>query len=210
MIIASILAAFGIEAGWDARGERMRRDALMDDLRTELVRNRDDLSTTLVAQRLREERINLLLGELTSPPAGLAANSVRALQVSLIGLSSYDPSLGILELLIQSGDLALIEDRELRARLAGLSSVSEDYLANQYLLVQTFFTPEWILGTGSIFLDMSDIVEGDTLLTTASPSVRTTSARFLAIDRMMTELMIGQGEELRNEVEALIKMIQRR
>ncbi|MGY8777664.1 MAG: hypothetical protein ACKVIN_06030 [Longimicrobiales bacterium] len=163
VIIASILAAFGIEAGWDARGERVRRSALMNDLRTELVRNGADLNTSLVAQRIRVQRIDLLLTELTPNAVGLAADSARALQASLVGVTSYDPSLGILDLLIQSGDLALLENRELRARLAGLSAVSEDYLSNQYLLVQTYLTPEVILGTGSILFDVSDVVPGDEL-----------------------------------------------
>jgi len=210
VIIASILAAFGIEAGWDSREERMRRGALMDDLGTELVRNRDDLSTTLVAQRLRVERIGILLGELTEGAVGLAPDSVRALQASLIGITNYDPSLGILDLLIQSGDLALLEQRDLRARLAGLSSVAEDYLSNQDHLVQIYLTPEGILGTGSIFFDASDVVPGDRTLTTATAEVRVTTAKFLTFDRILTQLMIGQGEELLAEFEALRSLMAQR
>lgn len=207
VIIGSILVAFGLEAAWASRDEGIRRSALMDDLRTELVRNRDDLGTTLVAQRLRAERIGILLGELSQEAVGLAPDSVRALQTSLFGVISYDPSLGILELLIQSGDLALLERRELRARLAGLSSVAEDYLSNQYLLVQIYLTPEVLLGTGSIIFDVSDVVPGDRTLTTATSEVRVTSAKILALDRLLTELMIGQGEALFSEIEAIFGLL---
>lgn len=207
VILGSILAAFGLEAAWTSREDGIRRSALMDDLRTELVRNRDDLGTTLVAQRLRAERIGILLGELSQRAVGLAPDSVRALQTSLLGVTSYDPSLGILELLIQSGDLALLEQQELRARLAGLSSVAEDYLSNQGLLVRVYLTPEVILGTGSILFDVSDVVPGDRTLTTAMSEVRVTSAKILAFDRMLTELMIRQGDELFSEFEALLGLM---
>ncbi|NNE48291.1 MAG: hypothetical protein HKN37_16690 [Rhodothermales bacterium] len=208
VIVASILFAFGIDAGWDAREERGRRAVLMEDLQAELVRNAGDLSVALAEQELRALRIGILLNELTPQAKGLSADSVRALQASLAGVVSYDPSLGVLDLLIQSGDLALLEDRELRARLAGLASVSEDYLRNQVFLVQSYLNPEAILGTGSILFDYSDVISFDGTLTTASSSVQLNATKFYAFDRFMTELMVTQGKALLAEFEDLIGLME--
>jgi len=82
VIVASILLAFGIEAWWSERQEAARRDELMEDLQAELATNTASLEGALGRQRLRAERLEILLNELSEAAVGLSADSVRALQES--------------------------------------------------------------------------------------------------------------------------------
>jgi len=64
VIIGSILMAFGIEAWWDDQQEAAHRTALLEDLQAEVVFNQEALESTLDRQRLRAQRIELILGEI--------------------------------------------------------------------------------------------------------------------------------------------------
>jgi hypothetical protein len=208
-IVASILLAFGVDAWWDARLEARRRAELMDDLRVELQRNRADLTNALERQRLRLHRLEILLGEITPQAVGLAPDSLRALQQStLLGNPTYDPGLGILELLIQSGDLILVESRDLRARLAGLPALSADYLNNQLWLVNLTAQPEVLFGTGSMVVDYSRFSDGDATLTAASAVVREQAAKYIQVVINLTSLLIPQGETLLTEYDAILALME--
>ena len=208
VIVGSILAAFGVEAGWDARGERLRRAALLEDLQTEISLNVVGLEAALQRQRTRVERVDLLLRELTPQSTGLPDDSVRALQASVLVHPTYDPTFGILNLLIQSGDLTLFEDRVLRARLAGLPSFWKDYLGNQGLLLEVGTRPEVLYGTGSMLFDYAATIPGDELITTGSEGSRVVAAKYLTFVRFLTDdLMIGQGEALLAELASILELL---
>lgn len=210
VIVGSILMAFGIEAWWGARQDGLHRAALLEDLEAEVLVNRDALETTLELQRLRVDRLTVLLGELTPEAAGLDVDSVRALQVEVLYNPTYDPSFGILNLLIQSGDLALLDDRTLRARLAGLDAFLNDYLGNQEFLLQVLLQQNVLFGTGSILIDHSAVIPGDLTLTSASEDVRTTTAKYMGIASTVTQLLIGQGEALLVELDGILAVLRAR
>jgi hypothetical protein len=210
VIVGSILLAFGIDAGWDARQERARRGELMADLEAEVALNVERLADALARQRLRLERVDLLLREITPDAVGLQPDSLRALQAGVLTNPSYDPAWGILDLLIQSGDLALLDDRELRARLAGLQALSNDYLGNQDWLLDRVGHPDVLYGTGSIVMDYSAVIPGDLTITTAGPEARDAAAKFLTVVRLVTnQLLIGQGEALLDEFEGILALLRR-
>lgn len=202
VIIVSILLAFGIEASWGERQERIQRGALMEDLESEIVSNITSLEDALVLQRLRVERIEIILNELTPEASGVSRDSLVTLQAAVLVNPSYDASWGILDLLIQSGDLALLENRDLRAKLAGIKARANDYLSNQDWILQRQAVPEVLYGTGSLVMDYSAVIPGDQVITEADPAARDTAAKFwTAIHTVLTRLVIGQGEELLAELQ---------
>lgn len=202
VIIVSILLAFGIEASWGERQERIQRGALMEDLESEIVSNITSLEDALLLQRLRVERIEIILNELTPEASGVSRDSLVTLQAAVLVNPSYDASWGILDLLIQSGDLALLENRDLRAKLAGIKARANDYLSNQDWILQRQAVPEVLYGTGSLVMDYSAVIPGDQVITEADPAARDTAAKFwTAIHTVLTRLVIGQGEELLAELQ---------
>lgn len=209
VIVASILLAFGIEAWWAERQESQRRDALMEDLQAEILANVASLEDALERQRLRVTRIEVLLNELTPGAAGIARDSLLSLQSAVLVNPSYDARWGILNLLIQSGDLALLEDRELRARLAGLESLANDYLSNQAWILDRQAQPEVLYGTGSLVMDFSAVVPGNVVITEAEPAVRDAAAKFWTATQTVTRLLLGQGEGLLTELEEILALLQR-
>ena len=186
IIVVSILMAFGIEAWWDDRQERQLRAELVADLSLELRRNADELEYELGRQRDRVEIISQLLASATSRGTEMSPDSVAALQRAMTGYPTYDPSLGILDLLIQSGALVLLENREVRARLAGLAGVADDYLANQGLVLQVYMHPQAISETGAILYPYSELEGVDRLLSTAAPEVQDVATRYLSFDHFLT------------------------
>ena len=210
VIVGSILMAFGIEAWWGARQDGLHRAALLEDLETEVAINRDALETTLERQRLRVSRLTSVLRELTPEATGLGADSIRALQAAVRNNPTYDPSFGVLNLLIQSGDLALLDDRILRARLAGLDAFLNDYLSNQGVLLELLLKEEVLFGTGSVVFDHSAVVAGDLTVTSASEEVRETAAKYMGMVSAVTELLIGQGETLLEELNEILTVLRTR
>jgi hypothetical protein len=209
VIVGSILAAFGIDAWWGLNQEQQRRAALLEDLEAELVSNVEGLRSALDRQRLKSDRIGILLTEIGPDPVGLPADSIRSLQNSLFLIPTWDPAFGILELLIQSGDLILFEDRELRARLASLRSETDDYVGNQGLFLELALEPEVIFGTGSVLMDFSDVAPGDTLITTASSGVREVAGKYFRWVAQLTDIVVRQGEEIEGELSATLEMLRR-
>jgi hypothetical protein len=204
VIVASILLAFGIEAWWEGRQEAEHRAILLEDLATEIAQNREALSVSLRRQRERVERITTLLTELGPDAVGLPTDSVVVLQRRVLTNPTYDPALGILELLIQSGDLAYIEDRELRSHAAGLAAYLDDYLSNQTLMLDLLISPEVVFGTGSVVFDFSFFDARDVALTTASPEVQDRAGKYLGVALGITNLMVGQGDALMAEFDEIL------
>ena len=205
VIVASILLAFWVDASWDSHQESKRRAVLMDDLREEIVQNRTGLAAILERQRARKVRIERLLNELTPAAAGLSEGEILTLQDSILVNPTFDPALGILDLLIQSGDLTLIESRELRARLALLPAISTDFLANQ----QNLDLIEYGLPfrTGSILFDHSPYLGNRRLITDAEREDHEYAVKGLNLIRIAYGVAIPQGEALLAEFDGILHLM---
>ena len=118
VIVGSILLAFGIDAGWDARGEASRRSVVMEGLRSDFAAARTDLDrVTAFHLGGRESAETLMhLGD-AGPVAADRAARVDSLFARLAGTASFDPPLGTLEALINSGNLDLLDDPGLAVEL---------------------------------------------------------------------------------------------
>lgn len=118
-VLAAILVAFALDAWWDGRVERGDMLEALDAVATEVDRNLTVLDTTLAING----RQAALVGEALQLGAEGLAGLTDEEAVRFAELPSYDLAtleLGAVTAFIEGGFLATLEDRDLRAELAGL------------------------------------------------------------------------------------------
>jgi hypothetical protein len=118
-VLAAILVAFALDAWWDARVERGSMLDALDAVAVEVERNLVRLDEAMAYNAGRSERVNAM--------ASLSLADVEAMSHEQLGTFADLPnySLATLELgavtaFIEGGFLAILDERELRAELAGL------------------------------------------------------------------------------------------
>lgn len=118
VIVGSILLAFAIDAGWDARAEASRRSAVLDGLRSDFATARIDLDRVAAFHLEGRRAAEALMGLGADGPLSEDRSSrVDSLFGGLAGTASFDPPLGTLQALINSGDLDLLDDLDLAVEL---------------------------------------------------------------------------------------------
>ena len=205
VILLSILAAFALDAWWDGERERDVRRQLLSDLRTEIEGNQAQLSETLVRQRTRIGRVDLYLELLTDPSLDVAEDSMVSLRDSLWLNPTFDPAFGVLDLLIQSGELVLVEDGQLRRRLAGLTGAMNDFVSNANVLIRVATEPETLFGMGPLYGASGNPAAGP--LGTATRAERRRAMEFYGFVRRLTAVMVGQGEGLHREMDEILGLL---
>lgn len=139
VIIASILLAFAIEAGWqnrlETRAQHLQLVALYEDFRENLAELEDREATV---QSVVQDQLQLL-ALLRSAPAGVELHVPDSLVGALRSVGTIDPVQGTLDALIGSGRLDQVSNPSLRAALTDwprlVSDVRTDQLeALQYMM----------------------------------------------------------------------------
>ena len=130
IIVVSILLAFGIQAWWEERKDRLDEAELLSRLRTEFTSNlaRIDARSSF---RLMLDR-NKEMFELASsaPEPGGAVVSVPALTIRVIAMApTYEAETPVFDGLVRSGRMEVIESREIRVALAAWERLLRDYTA---------------------------------------------------------------------------------
>ena len=143
-IIVSILLAFAIDAWWDAVQDRARERQALVGLQEEFTENRRRLEGNM-GRHARTQAASVALIELSDARSEVPADSLaRLLRAVFVDAYSYNPSGGVLEGLIASGELRLIRSQDLRGLLATwpgqLEENSEDE-AWVFKDVQDVYTP---------------------------------------------------------------------
>ena len=135
-IVGSILLAFAIDAWWDTRVERAEEQAHIEALK-------DQFERTLVLQREQivdleeaKEATRLLLGIDGAEVQANGWESVRGLLMQSTWPGRLNFPSGALEALIAAGELRVITDRELAARLAAWSSPIAEVYENETFLLE--------------------------------------------------------------------------
>ena len=150
-IVGSILLAFAIDAWWEGSKETQRRDALLGDLKNEVLANIKRLERNIEQQELHYQQskrmVGVLLGEEELTPAAF-----DAFQLEMGGYPVFLPSWGVLDLLTNSGDLLLLEDSTLRTKLANLKPSVGIYVANQDVVVERLTSVASLIETGEFVL----------------------------------------------------------
>lgn len=136
-IIVSILFAFGIDAWWTARQLHMDEQVILRQLGAEFQTN----AALLAEQRLNHEEIlaaiKLVLSVTGPEPDPTVAESPE-LRVAIDRITrwwTYDPRMGVLSGLTQSGRLSIISSDPLRNALASWPSMVQD-LAEDEIFAQ--------------------------------------------------------------------------
>lgn len=122
VIVASILIAFGIDAWWDARGEREEERRALHGLMGDFEAADRLLETSVLVIDSAAAAAGAIL-DLVDPEGdpGLA-DSLAVLIPRIIRRPVFLPPMGTLEALLGSGDLGLISNDTLRAALASFPS----------------------------------------------------------------------------------------
>jgi hypothetical protein len=126
VIIVSILLAFGIDAWWGERQERAEEREALAQLESDLRANASQLDTVRhYHQRALDASYEILArAGLGGEPLGGASTAELVLHVG--SAWNYDPVLGGINSLIQSGKLGILQNDSLRVAIAGWPDIVRD------------------------------------------------------------------------------------
>lgn len=126
VIVVSILLAFGIDAWWDERQERAEEREALAQLESDFRANAIQLDTIrFYHQRALDAGYEILArAGLGGEPRGGPSAAELVLQVG--SAWNYDPVLGGINSLIQSGKLGILQNDSLRIAIAGWPDVVRD------------------------------------------------------------------------------------
>lgn len=138
-IVVSILLAFAIDAWWQRQSELDQAEALISSLHADFTSSQSHIEEWLVGN----EKILSTLTEFRDELAATTVNDELIVPiewvVAAIGAPTYSPTDATLETAISSGQIELIEDVELRTRLAKwrqqLDDTQEDELLVREIVV---------------------------------------------------------------------------
>jgi hypothetical protein len=125
VIVASILLAFWIDAWWDDRLEDHREREQLASMRTEFESSLSGIDSILASLEGHAKNIESLI-ELLKAAGEDPVPVPGPLLGSAITWRTSDVSTSTLDALMASGDLNLLENADLRAKLAGLPAVLRD------------------------------------------------------------------------------------
>ncbi|MDH3207958.1 MAG: hypothetical protein OEO79_15235 [Gemmatimonadota bacterium] len=143
VVVASILAAFALDAWWDRRSESAALREALDGVRLELLSNRDLLNREEARLTRIIEAADAML-ELMQVNEGQRSVEVTDSLAFLVSnwAPSLEVSLGAVDALVATGQLAEVGDPRLRLGLAGLrdrfADVIEDELVARQFHVEQF------------------------------------------------------------------------
>jgi len=126
VIIVSILLAFGIDAWWSERQERVDEKEALAQLESDFRANASQLDTIrYYHQRALDASYEILArAGLGGQPLGEPSTAELVLHVG--SAWNYDPVLGGINSLIQSGKLGILQNDSLRVAIAGWPDIVRD------------------------------------------------------------------------------------
>ncbi len=127
MIVASILLAFGIQTWWENRTEEDREQRLLTDLLAEFEQNAELLRGATAAYEKSYMDAGDLLDAIDRNPAEVDDADLRRLVQGVASFSTFLLESGVHDALLASGELDVIRDEILRARLAAWPSYVEEW-----------------------------------------------------------------------------------
>lgn len=128
-IIVSILLAFGIQAWWEGRQDRMEEEQLLAALSVEFAANREQLETNRASHVARQEAAAAILEAAAAPEITISRDSVDHLISDIMWYGTDGWVTGTMDALLSSGDLALIGNRSLQFSLTAWPRLRESLAA---------------------------------------------------------------------------------
>jgi hypothetical protein len=215
VIVLSILMAFALDASWDSFNERQLEQAILADIAEEMRGNIAALDFAYSRQVTRLEELDQIILEAGPERSGLSADSLKTLLASIMVNPTFDMKNGVLDQLLQAGNLSLIRSTELRTRLSGLHGFMADYQSNQMTPFYITVDPDIFLNTGSILfqhdivsLPLPDSALGASVPWEDPPTPEQVQAlKALAFIRALTQLSILETPAVRNEMIEILRLI---
>lgn len=126
VIVVSILLAFGIDAGWGLYQDRLDEREAIDQLVLDFRANAARLDTVRGTHEAARDASYEILAR--AGIGGDTANDVPTAELVFLSLRSwtYDPVLGGINSLVQSGRLGLLRNDSLRVAIAGWPDIVGD------------------------------------------------------------------------------------
>ena len=125
-IVLSILLAFGIDAWWDERNERIEEEELLLALQIEFEANRDEVASVIKvhenALQYAANLVSLTNADVLALPAEEASRHVRYFAHP----RTFDPVRGTVDSMTDSGKIGVLQDRKLRDALTTFINIVED------------------------------------------------------------------------------------
>ncbi len=209
MIVGSILLAFGIQAWWDGRVDRSEETESLEALHADFLGTIEELNRTAGLHRGRLDAASTLLGTPEADLQALGQDSLGYLVSRSGWRTTIDPPLATLSGLIASGQLSLISDKLLRAKLAQWNGLLDDHEAAQELLV-TVLTNQY-----APWLRSRVLVEADDLRSVRVKPDHDPLFEDFAFDNQLiqvvggTERLLADLELLTVSAEEIVEMLER-
>ncbi len=143
LIVASILLAFGIDAWWKGRNDRIDEQEILHGLKEEISQNRAilevDIADHAATMKLLEQFLVALEKGVTSETALL----VDTVLSEMLRPGTTDLGQGAIDALLSSGRIELLTDKNLRKKIAAWNSVfaevQDDQANNSKMVYEQFF-----------------------------------------------------------------------
>ena len=129
-IVASILLAFAIDAWWETRQERENERTTLVSLQRDFVATRKQLDRVLSSYDVWRDGFVRFQESTASELEALDLEMAGAIMTSLSPGMTFNPTLAVLDALVNEGRLGLIEDPTLRDGLARWLSALDDIAEN--------------------------------------------------------------------------------
>lgn len=125
-IVISILLAFAIDAGWGERSQRLAEEAVINGIRDEFESNLEFIDDLVAEHQWADSTLISFFAASRPETESEAESVVESLTAGLLVGDLLDPSMGTLEMLLNSGQLNLISDSDLLALLWEWKRLVED------------------------------------------------------------------------------------
>lgn len=125
-IVISILLAFAIDAGWGERSQRLAEKAAINGIREEFESNLEFIDDLVAEHQWADSTLISFFAVSRPETESEAESAVGSLTAGLLVGDLLDPSMGTLEMLLNSGQLNLISDSDLLALLWEWKRLVED------------------------------------------------------------------------------------
>jgi len=126
VVVVGILAALYLESWWEERQDRTEEALLLEGLRAEFIINRSQLVRVMSAWSGVADGSKRALQLMGKPMSEGGPEVIVQIFQSTFGIRFFDPRTGQLNSLMNSGKLGLIENADLRARIADWPSLVDD------------------------------------------------------------------------------------
>jgi hypothetical protein len=215
VLVVGILAAFGLDAWWDAQKDAAREQELLTELLSELAEARVTVNSTASVHEVAAAQLDDLLTHLRTVALDDRVQVPDTLLSRLAAFNTLEISSGVLQSATASGELSLIRNRELRARLLEWPTVLAE-VVEQEVLGRDFSFEELVVAmprddvSEVIALPLGTLRESIAESGSRSYSVSSTARlRNVTAARLRIELgALSDYADLQSQLDALIALFE--